>query len=101
MNDVALIVAVLVVAIGGLVAVAYLLERRRKRAGPVGPEPPPPGPLGRALVWVVRGLVAVMVLSLIGFFAFGVIFLVWVAAGCLLAYLVVGRAYQIVRLAGK
>jgi hypothetical protein len=100
-NDVALIVAVLVVAIGGLAGVAYLLDRRRQASGAVGPEIPPPGPIGRALLWTVRALVVIMVLSLVGFFVSRVMALVWVAAGCLLAYLVVGGVYRIVRLAGR
>ena len=101
MNDVTLIVTVLVIAIGGLAGVAYLLDRRRKASGAVGPQLPEPGPVGRVLLWVIRGLVVVMILSIIGVLAFGMITLLWVTAGCLVLYLVIGRVFQIVRLSGK
>lgn len=101
MNDVALIVTVLVVAIGGLAGVAYLLERRSRASGAVGPELPQLGPLGRILLWVIRALVAVMVLSIVAAFVFQAIYLGWVAAGALLVCLIVGRVFRIVRAVGK
>ena len=101
MNDITYIITVLVVAIGGLAGFAHLLDRRRKTSGAIGTELSEPGPTGRILLWVIRILVVVMVLSVIGTFAFGVPFLIWIAAGCLVLYLVIGRVYQIVRLAGK
>ena len=100
MNDIALIVIVLAAAIGGLAGVAYLLEKRRKVSGAIGPELPELGPIGSVLLWVIRGLVAIMVLSIIGAFAFN-ISLAWVAVGSLVVYMIVGRVLQIIRLAGK
>ena len=101
MNDAALIVAVLVIAIGGIVGFAYLLDRRRIARGPVGPELPPIGPLGRAFLWIRRVLVALMVLSLVGFFALREMALAWVALGCLLAYVVLNRVDSVIRVIGK
>ena len=101
MDDVTTIVTVLVIAIGGLVGVAYLLDLRRKASGVVGPQLPELGSIGRALLWVIRGLVVVMVLSIIGVVALGIVWLLWVAVGCLALYLVIARIFQIVRLSGK
>ena len=100
MNDIALIVVVLAVAIGGLAGVAYLLERRRKVSGAIGPELPKLGPTGNVLLWVIRGLVVVMVLSIIGAFTYDMS-LAWVAVGSLVVYIIIGRVFQIIRLAGK
>ena len=103
MNDVVLIVTVLVVAIGGLAGVAYLLDKRRKTRGAIGPqlELPPLGPVGRGLLWVIRGLVVMMVLAIVVGIAFRVTALIWLAAGCLLVYLLVGWILRVVRLSGK
>ncbi len=99
-NDIALIVIVLAVAIGGLAGVAYLLERRRKVSGAVGPELPELDPTGKVLLWVIRGLVAVIVLSIVGAFTFDMS-LAWVAVGALIVYVIIGRVFQVIRLAGK
>ncbi len=101
MNDATLIVLVLVAAIGGLAGVAYLLDRRRSRAEPPASELPAPGPIARVLLWVVRLLVAVMVVSVIGFFVLRSLTPIWFAAGALIAYAIVGRLYQVARLTGR
>ncbi len=103
MNDVVLIVTVLIVAIGGLAGIAYLLDRRQKRHGAIGPrlELPPPGPVGRVLLWVIRALVVMMVLAIVIGIAFRVIALIWLAAGCLLVYVLAGWILRVVRLSGK
>jgi hypothetical protein len=101
MDDVTLILTVSVIAIGSLAGIAYLLDRRRKASGAVGPELPEIGPVGRVLLWIIRGLVVVMVLSAVGLLVFEIIPLVYVAAGCLAGYLIVGYVFRIVRLAGK
>ena len=101
MNETALVLTVLIIAIGGLAGVAYLLQKRRKGTDPSAPDIPSPGPIGRALFWIVRVLVVLMVLSIISFFVLQSMTFLWVAAILLLAYLVVGRIYQIVLLAGK
>ena len=97
MDDVTLILVVLAAAVGGLAGVAYWLDRRRKPP----PVKNPAGPLGRALLWAIRILVGLMVISVIAFFASSSLVFLYVAAGCLVIYLIVGRIYQAIRLAGK
>ncbi len=101
MDDAALIVIVLVVAIAGVAGIAYLLERRRKAFGAMGPELPELGPVGTALLWTIRGLVAIMVFSIMGVFAFRTTDLAWVAAGCLVIYIIVRWLFRIIRASGK
>jgi hypothetical protein len=101
MNDALVIVLVLVAGVGGLVAAAYALDRRRGRSGAIGPVPPPPGPIGRILLWIARILVGLMVASIIGAFAFRSMLLAWLTAVWLALYLVVGVAYRIARLDGR
>jgi heme/copper-type cytochrome/quinol oxidase subunit 2 len=101
MNDLILIGVVLVIAIGGLVVVASMLEGRRSRSGSTTPELPEPGPVAQILFWIVRILVIMMVLSVIGFFVFKSLTPVWIATGCLITYMIVGRLYQIARMTGK
>ena len=103
MSDVVLIVTVLVVAIGGLASVAYLLDRRRKTHGAIGPqiELPPLGPVGRVLLWVIRGLVVMMVLGIVLGIALRTTVPIWLAAGCLIAYGLVRSVFRAVRAAGK
>jgi hypothetical protein len=99
-DDTVLVVVVLVAAIGGLAFVARLLEGRRRAKGSAL-ELPEFGPIGRAMMWVVRILVVVMVLAIVGFFVLQKLWLMWVAAGTLLLYLVFGRIAQVLRLTGK
>lgn len=105
MNDAALTILILIVAIGGLAGVAYLLDRRRKsgQKNLLGlPDLERPlGPVGRGLLWTIRVLVFLMVLSFIGFFVFSSVTFLYVAAVCLVIYFLVGRAFRIVRLSGK
>ena len=101
MSDVVLIVTVLVVAIGGLAGVAYLLDRRRKAHGAIGPELPEIGPVGRVLLWVIRGLIAIMVLAFVIGIALRTTIPVWVAFGCLLLFVPVRLAFRVVRVSGK
>jgi hypothetical protein len=105
MNDTALTIGILVVAIGGLAAIAYLIDRRRKSGQENLLGLPdlgrPLGPVGRGLLWAIRGLVVAMVLSFTGFFVFSSLTYLYVAAACLVLYLVLGRILQIVRLSGK
>lgn len=101
MDDITYIIAVLAIFIGGLAGVAHLLDKRHQKLGALGPKVPELGSMGRILLWVIRILVAVMVLAVIGTFGFGMPFLIWIAAGCLVLYLIVGRVFQVIRLAGK
>ncbi len=101
MSGTVTIVLVAVVGIGGLVGVAWLLDRRRRVAGPAGPALPQPGPLGRLFLWIARGLVVAMVLSILGAFVFRSLTLAWVTATCLLLYIIDGLIYSAVRMTGR
>ena len=61
MSDTLFIILVLFVAIGGLVGVAYFLDKRGKKSKPIRPPLPEPGPTGRVLLWIARILVVIMV----------------------------------------
>ncbi len=98
MSGTVTIVLVAVIGIGGLVGVAWLLDRRRRVAGSIGPVLPPPGPSGRLFLWIARGLVAAMVLSILGAFVFRSLTLAWVTATCLLLYIIDGLMYRAVRI---
>lgn len=87
--------------IGGLIGIAYYLDRRRKNAGPIGPALPEIGPVGRLLLWVGRILVVLMVLSIVGAFVFRSGMLFSITVGCLLLYIVVGVIYRVMRVTGK
>ncbi|KAA3665449.1 MAG: hypothetical protein DWQ04_00555 [Chloroflexi bacterium] len=101
MNDVILPIICFAIPIGGLIAIIALLARRRKSTGKGIAELPELGPKGRGLLWIIRVLVVLMVLSLIGLYVFSSLFYLYAAAGCLVIYFVIGRIYQIARLAGK
>ncbi len=101
MSDALIIILVLVVGIGGLVAAAYFLDQRRKKSGPIGSALPQPGPIGRVLLWIARILVVLMVLSIVGAFAFQSLPLAWLTASCLALYIIDGIAYRVVRLTDK
>jgi hypothetical protein len=101
MNDTMVIIVTAIVGVGGLVGVAYLLDRKRAKSGPIGPTLPAIGPVGIALLWVARVLVVLMVLSIVGAFALQSITLAWFTAFCLVLYIVAGTIYRIVRISGK
>ena len=101
MSDIVFIILVLVVAIGGLVGVAYLLDKRRKKSNPIGSTLPDLGPIGRILLWIARIIVGFMVLSIIGAFVFRYLPLVWFTASCLALYILNGIIFRVVRLTGK
>jgi hypothetical protein len=101
MSDALFVVIVLVVALGGLAAAAYLIEKRSKKSPSKVPLMPEPGPVGRVLFWVTRVLVVFLVLCAVGAFVFKSLALVWVAFGLILLGVVIGRIYHGVRLFGK
>ncbi len=101
MSDSLFIIVVMVVAIGGLVGVAYLLERRSKKSRPIGPALPEPSRTGNILFWITRILVAGMVLSIIGFFIYKSQIFLWIAAGFIGLGLLNGLISRVVRLTGK
>ena len=101
MNDALLIITVPVVIVGGLVAVAYLLDKRGKAHRPSDPPLPELGPLGKILLWIARILVVLMVLSLIGAIVFRSLPLASLTGSGLLVYILDGVLYRVVRLTGK
>jgi len=101
MGNTFFIVLVLIVAIGTVVGVAYLLDKRGKQSRPANPSFPELGPIGKALMWVARILVVLMILSIIGAFAFRSLTLVSLTGGCLGLYLIDGLIYRAYRSNGK
>ncbi len=101
MTDSQLVILVLLFAIGGLIAVAYLLDQRRKKSGEIGPELPALGPVGKSLLWIARFLVAGMVLSIIAAIALGSLQLAYLTGGLLGLYIIDGVIFRIVKLTGK
>jgi hypothetical protein len=101
MNDTLFIILVLFVAIGGLVSVAYFLDKRGKKSKPIDPPLPELGPTGKTLLWIAGILVAITVLSIIGAFVFSSLPLAWLSASCMVLYIVDGIIYRAVRLKGK
>jgi len=100
-DDVLFGIAVVMLAIGGIVGIAYALDAHRKRHGPLGPALPRCGRVGRCLLWGARILVALMVLSVLGAYIFRAPIWVWVTLGCLVLFALDELAYQVVRLTGK
>jgi hypothetical protein len=100
-NDTLLIIATLAVFVGGLVVVAYLLDKRGIAHRPIDPPLPELGPLGKILLWIARILVVLMVLSLIGAIAFKSLPLALLTGSSLWLYILSGILYRVVRLTGK
>lgn len=101
MSDTLMLILVPVVLIGGLVAAAYFLDNRGGKSRPAEIVLPAPGPISNILLWIVRILVVVMVLSIIGAFVLRSMSLVWFTGTCIGVYVVIGLIYRFVRLAGK
>ena len=101
MNNTILVIGVLIVAIGGIGAVAYFLEKRGKKSKPVATDLPELGPKGKVLLWIARILVVLMVLSVIGFFVFRSRSFLWVTGISLGLFAIYGFIFRIIRLLGK
>jgi hypothetical protein len=101
MSDTFILILVPVVLIAGLVGAAYFLDQRGRKSRSAEPVLPAPGPIGNIILWVVRLLVVLMVLSIIGAFVFRSMALVWFTGGCIGLYVVIGVIHRFVRLAGK
>src|SRR5690349_20257123 len=100
MSSAFLIVLVLVVGLGGLFGLAWLLDRRGRKAREVQ-SLPKPGPIARTLLWVARILMLMTVLSIVGAFLLQSKELVWFAGDCLVLYIVDGILYRIMRASGR
>ena len=101
MEDIPFTVAVLLLAVGGILGVAYSLDARRKKHGPLGPALPRCGHLGRGLLWGTRILVVFMVLSTLGAYLFRSLTWLWITLGCLVLFVLDELALRVVRLTGK
>ena len=101
MNDLIILWAAVGLGIGGVLGVAYSLDVRRKRHGPIGPNLHRPGRWGRALWWGARLVTALMLLSVIGAYLWQAPALAWVAAGSFILFVADHTAYCIARLIGK
>ena len=101
MNDILLIILVLVVAMGGVMGVAYLLDKRGKKPKSAARTLIELGPLGRAVVLVGKVLLGLTVTSLICTFAFNSLPFAWLSASWLALYVLDGLIYRIIRLTGK
>ena len=101
MTDTLFIILVIISAVGTLLGVAYILDRRGKKSNPAANTLPHLGPVGQMLLWVARILIAVMIISIIGSFVFDSLALVWLSASCLALYILDGILYRIIRATGK
>jgi hypothetical protein len=101
MSDTLLFILVPVILIGGLVGVAYFLDQRGRKSRPAETVLPAPGPIGNILLWIVRILVVLMILSIIGAFVFRSMSLVRLTGSGIGLYILIGLIYRFVRLAGK
>jgi hypothetical protein len=101
MDDAPFAIAVAFMALAGVLGIAYSLDARRQRRGPVGLQLPPPGRVGRSLWWGARILVALMMLSISGAYIFREPAMAWLALGCAVVFLADHLIYRVVRLTGK
>lgn len=97
---------IIIVFLGGLAGIAYLLEKRSKRKGPllgvdIEKDLPPPGRLYKISHIITRVLIVFMVLSLIVYFFTKSLVPVWVALAFLGLALLVGWVRRIAGFTGK
>ncbi len=100
-EDALFALAVIMAAIGGLIGIAYSLDVRREKHGPIGPRLPPPGAIGRTCWWIARILAAMMLLSVALAYLLHLPALAWVALGLLAPFFVDHVIYRLIRLTGK
>jgi hypothetical protein len=106
MDETTLDIAMVVVLLLGLVGSTYYLEKLSKRRGPIGGsamqiEIRPPGPITKTLIYIARGLVSVMVLTIFGGFIFHSMILFYIGGGCLILAYILTRVRLLARLSGK
>ncbi len=101
LEDALFALAVILAGISGLIGIAYSLDVRRARHGPLGPRLPPPGAVGRTCWWLARILTALMLLSVVLAYVLRLPALAWVAIGCLALFVVDHVIYRLIRLTGK
>jgi hypothetical protein len=100
-EDALFALAVILAAIGGLIGIAYSLDVRREKHGPIGPRLRPPGAVGRACWWIARVLAVLMLLSVLLAYALHVPELAWAALGLLALFFIDHVLYRVIRLTGK
>jgi hypothetical protein len=101
MEDAGFVAAVVLLAIGGPLGVAYSLDMRRRKHGPLGLRLSRPGPAGTALWTIARGLTLLMLLLVSGALVLGSAALAWATLAVVGMFFLVHTAYRIVRLTGR
>ncbi len=101
MEDLLLAIAVVILALGGLLGVAYSLDVHGSRHGSFGRRLRPPGPVGRALWWTARVLVAAMTITVASAHLFRVPSWAWLTLVGFALFVIDHTAYRIVRITGK
>src|SRR5512142_111848 len=101
LEDALFALAVILVGIGGLIGIAYSLDVRRLRHGPLGPRLPPPGAVGRACWWVARILAGLMLISVVLAHVLRLPALAWIALGGLALFFIDHVIYRLIRLTGR
>jgi hypothetical protein len=98
MSDTAYFVLVLMGAAIIIFGAASAMDKNRKKASPKAPVAL--GPVSRSLLWLSRGILGVTIVALAGSFLLNEIVYARVAGGLLLAYILFGLVFQIVRRRG-
>ena len=101
MENASFAIAVVVLAVGGLLGLAYSLDVRRAHHGPIGPKLPPPGAIGRTCWWAARILVGMMLLAVGLAYLLRLPELAWIAVGCVALFFIDHVIYRVIRLFGK
>lgn len=106
MDETTLGMIILVVLVAGLIGVAYFLDKRRKKHGPIGGAAmqvplPPPGPVAKILKYINYGLIVACALALLGGFIFHTTILYYIGGACLVIAFILGRVRFIARISGK
>jgi hypothetical protein len=101
MSSIFFIIFVSVIAIGTILGIAYILDKRGKQSKSANPALLKLGPIGIVLIWVARTSVVLMILSIIGAFVFRSLPLISFAGSCLGLYILDGIIYRVIRSTGK
>ena len=98
MSDTAYFILVLAGAAILIFGAAYAMDKNRKKASPKAPAAL--GPVSRSLLWLSGGILGMTILALAGSFLLNDIVYARVAGGLLLAYILFGLVFQLVRRRG-
>src|SRR5688572_20683373 len=100
MMDIADNIVAAVLVIGALVGVAFYLDRRRAKKGPIGPVETL-GPYGKLTLLAIRIVEIGMLVAIVGAGVFRVSWLSWVLLGCVALYIVLAQIHSFLRVIGK